>query len=334
MAFRQSRDCETGWTLKVWPARPLMIAGTALLVAATVGFAYADSAGQLLASRAVQGFGSGLTATAGMAIIASSARIGQRGKVISFAIAIQASSTVVGPVVGGYGASSLGIQTALLLPAAFGVFVILATLGTPVAVEPHAESTRRLLTALQNPEVRAASACMLAIGIWGGAVQTLGPLRLAEAGYSTAEIGTVFVVAALIGLVVTPVAGALADRHGAAQAMLGWSALVFVLLVALSASYKAIAVAGLVAGLVSLIRAGGALAYIRGAEYAPLGGGMGAGFGLAISAWALGAVLGPISAGLLADYANYALAFLVFAAVSALLAVPMIRRPVAADRAI
>lgn len=307
-------------------ARPLMIVGTVLLVAATVGFAYADSTWQLFASRAVQGFGSGLTATAGMAIIANSARVGQRGKVISLAVALQGASAVVGPVVGGYGASELGIRTALLLPAAFGMLVIIASVRTSLHVTRRLERPQYLLTPLRDPDVRAASACMLTLGAWGGAVQTLGPLRLGEAGYSAAELGTVFVVAALIGLALTPIVGALADAHGSVQTMLVWSALVSVLLVALALAAKAIVVAGLLAALLPLARVGGALAYMRGAEYAPLGGGMGSGFGIAVSAWSVGAVVGPPCAGAIADHANYALAFAVFAAANAALTAPMVAR--------
>lgn len=305
-------------------ARPLLIVGTALLVLATVGFAYADSTWQLLVSRAAQGFGSGLTATAGMAVIASSADLGRRGRVISTAVALQGASTVVGPVVGGYGASQLGIRAALLLPAAFGLLVLAATVRTPLVEGPRSSVSRRLLSPLRNPDVRAASICMLMVGAWAGGVQTLGPLQLGAAGYSTADLGTVFVVAALLGLGLTPIAGVVADAHGPAQAMVVWSLIVSALIAALALASEVIVVAALLAGLVSLVRVGGTLAYVRAAEYAPLGSGMGAGFGLAVSAWAVGAAIGPPAAGAIADHSSNRAAFLALALTNLVLTAAMV----------
>ena len=75
---------------------------------------------------------------------------------------------------------------------------------------------------------------------------------------------------------------------------------------------------------------GGTLGYALGAEHAPLGAGLAAGYGVALAAWSLGAVLGPITAGAIADVFGDAAAFAVAAAAAGLLVIPIAaarRRP-------
>jgi MFS family permease len=307
-------------------ARPVLLAGTILLIFASMGFAYADAAWMLWAARAAQGFSAGFTSVAGMAMIADSSHRSQRGSVIALAISLQGASTIVGPVVGGFVAAEFGVRIAMLMPAAFGAAVLLTALpggmGERVAATRH-DLRKALIDPLRGRDVRAAAACMFAAGMWGGAVQTLTPLRLSEAGYSVRDLGALFLGAALLGLVLTPVAGRLADRRGTAPVMLAWSALVTGLLAGLALPLKPVLVAALLVALVPLVRVGGTLAYVRGAEYAPVGAGMGAGFGVTVTAWALGAVVGPLGAGAIADAAGDTPAFLAVAVANVLLTIPM-----------
>ena len=209
--------------------RRVLIAATTLLLLATIGFALAENRWELWAARAVQGLAAGLSATAGMAMIASAAPSGRRGSVIGLAAATQGLSTIAGPALGGLVAPTIGLTATFALPAAAaGVLLVLLLREHEPPPAPDRERVRLgpvILRLLRSRDVRVAVGCFLAIGITAASVQTLTPLRLEEYGFSTEAIGTVFVVAALIGLVVIPLEGMLADRVGLTRASAAWLAL-------------------------------------------------------------------------------------------------------------
>ena len=319
-------------------ARPLLVGGTALLVVATLGFAYAQNGWQLASARALQGLASGATSIAGMALVTARAGSNRRATAIGAAVALQGLSVLAGPAIGGFAAPLLGIETAFLIPAAFGV-VVIACILLPGWLEP-APAARAIpvrasiAEALRSPAVRGAVALILAVGFVGGVVQTLVPLRLDRDGYSTSDLGWLFLSAALLSLVATPLAGRLADRTGVSRVSTAWLLAVGTLVVALvpaSGTWPTVAVLLL---LLPLFRVGGALGYALGAEHGALGAGLAAGFGLVLTGWSLGAVAGPPIAGAVSDSVGDAAAFGIAAAVALLLAIPVAgsRRDQAGER--
>lgn len=305
-----------------WP----IAAGCALLVAATFAFAYADTGWQLWAARGTQGLASGLTSVAGMAVIAGGAVASRRATVIGLATALQGTSVFFGPVLGGFAAPAFGIEIAFLIPAMFGILVFVALLA-PGWAEPKAAGDssfgRALLAALRSPVARGAAACIFAVGFTASAAQTLAPLRLGEFGYSAEDIGGIFLIGAVIAPALTPIAGRLADHRGARRISVIWTTLLALLLLAPALSAARWVTVFLLVALVPLVRVGGTLGYALGAEHAPLGAGLAAGYGVALAAWSLGAVLGPITAGAIADVFGDAAAFAVAAAAAGLLVIPI-----------
>jgi predicted MFS family arabinose efflux permease len=319
-------------------ARTLLVGGTALLVLATLGFAYAQNGWQLAGARALQGLASGVTSIAGMALVTARAGSGRRATAIGIAVSLQGLSVLAGPAIGGFAAPMLGIETAFLIPAAFGVFVI-ACLLLPGWVEPApAASAIRIrasiVGAVRSPAVRGAVAMIFAVGFVGGVVQTLAPLRLDRDGYSTSDLGWLFLAAAVVSLAATPLAGRFADATGVGRVATVWTLAVVALVVALIPDTGAWPTVAVLLVLLPLFRVGGALGYALGAEYAALGAGLAAGFGLVLTGWSLGAVAGPPIAGAVGDAFGDAAAFAIAAAVALVLAIPVAasRRDLAAQR--
>ncbi len=308
--------------------RRLLAVGCALLILASLGFGFAANEWQLWAARALQGLASGLTSVAGMAVIAGGAVTGRRATLIGLAASVQGLSAFAGPALGGFLAPALGVETAFLLPAAFGALVLAAILypGWPEEAAAASASLRSaLVRPLRSPAARGGAACVLACGLAGSATQTLAPLRLGEDGFTASDLGAVFLVGAVLAVVGTPLAGRLADRRGVGRVSTLWALLPPLLLLAPALSETHWVVIVLLVALVPLNRVGGTLGYALGAEHAPLGAGLAAGYGLALSAWSLGAALGPIAAGTIADAAGDGTAFAATAALVATLVFPIAR---------
>jgi MFS family permease len=181
------------------------------------------------------------------------------------------------------------------------------------------------LRLLARPAALRGSAAIVVSGLAVGAVQTLAPLRLERAGLGEAAIGLVFVAGMTAGVIGARVVGALADRHGPALLTICAGAVAVVCLLGLAAGPRAAGVA-LLALLVAA--AGfwlGTLAYILGSDaaadhdadvLAPV-------FGLTLTAWGTGALVGPPLAGAVADGPGTAAAYVAVAVICVLLLAPI-----------
>jgi predicted MFS family arabinose efflux permease len=302
--------------------RALLALGSGILVLASLAFAYAETEWQLWVARGVQGLTSGLTSTAGMAVIAQGAASARRATVIGLATAVQGLSTLAGPALGGYVAPAAGLEAAFLIPAAAALVLLVAFAwpgwdsGVVYRVPGWRETFER---SARDPRVRAAVATLFVVGVAQGALYTLVPLSLAEVGYTPAGLGTIFMLGALLGLVLAPAAGRAADALGTVRVTAAAFAVVPLLMLALGFA----PVAGLAAAATILVwpllRTGGSLGFTLAAEQGPLGPGLATACGLAVAAWSLGAVAGPLAAGAVADVADSALSYAVLAGVVGLL---------------
>ncbi len=155
----------------------------------------------------------------------------------------------------------------------------------------------------------------------------LAPLALHGAGYGAFAIGVVFLVAGLVEIAVSPVAGRVSDRRGRLwpiQAALAGSIVTATLLALISAPL-AIAAAAVAAAVSfgAMFTPGMALVSDR-AELSGLAQGLA--FGLMNTAWALGVVLGPMLGGGLADALGDAAPYLLCSALCAVTLVAIRRR--------
>lgn len=114
----------TGGTLAdVAGRRRVFVAGLAVFAAASAGCAVADSAGQLIAARAVQGIGAALVLPGGLAVLAAAyPDAGPRARAVGLWAATGATALVLGPLVGGLLVAASG------WPAVFWVNVPLCAL--------------------------------------------------------------------------------------------------------------------------------------------------------------------------------------------------------------
>jgi predicted MFS family arabinose efflux permease len=264
-----------------------------------------------------------------MAVIAGTAAANRRGTMIGLAASLSGLSLVVGPALGGYLAPAAGVEVAFLVAGAFGV-AIFAGLLLPGWAESRVghgiAPTRLLADALRSPLVLGSMACALVIGLVGGAAQTLAPLRLNEGGFSAGDIGTVLIVGASLGLLGTAVVGRLVDVRGVAVVAGVWAILIPLLAFGLALGATPWIAALFLAALLPLLRVGGSIGFSLGAEHAALGAGLATSYGLLEVAWSAGAIVGPLSAGAVADAWSEE-AGLIAAAIGAALLVPLVAAP-------
>ncbi len=311
---------------RVGPKRVTVLA-LGLLGLASLGFALAGTAALLAAARLAQGVGAAGLWAAALAWAIAVAPPGRRSEVIGTVTGAAIVGAVGGPVLGVLG-DLVGVR------AVFGAFVLVPTvLGVLVARRPAPPAVRRegglraLGRAFGDHGVRVGVWLMVVPSVGFGVLALLVPLRLDARGWSAAAIGAVFLVAAVTEAAASPVAGRLADRHGALTP--AWLALAGggVGLGLMAPRWPAVAIAVLVpvVGAVigslwtpamTLLSAG---VEARGVDPA-------FGFGLANLSWGVGTGLGNVAGGGLAELAGDWSAFAAVALVAAASAVVLGRK--------
>jgi len=127
----------TGGTLAdVWGRRRVLLAGLAVFAAASAACATADTAGSLIAARAVQGVGAALVLPGGLAVLAAAyPEAGPRARAVGIWAATGAAALVAGPLVGGLLVAAAGWPAVfwvnLPLCAAVALVVAFAPAGPP-----------------------------------------------------------------------------------------------------------------------------------------------------------------------------------------------------------
>ncbi len=286
--------------------KPSVVAGLVLLSVACLGFAVADDALTLGATRFVQGLSSTATWAGALAWIAASAPRARRGEAIGTAFGAAIFGADLGPVFGG-GAELLGIPTAFAVVASF-------------ASSPPAESSSiaGLGRALRDRRFLGGLWLNMLPSMLFGLLIVLTPLALDEAGWGTLAIAALFFASGLVEVVLNPFLGRFSDRRGRLlpiRLALGAST-VTALALAVSAQAALIAILVCAASISfgSLYTPGMSLASHR-AESAGLA--QGIAFGVTNTAWALGELVGPAGGGALADATSDAVPYVVGATLCA-----------------
>ena len=314
--------------------RAVLATGLGIVAVSSALAGLAQTYGQLLVLRGLGGIGSAMFTVSAVTLLLRLVRADQRGRANGWFQAGFLIGGVSGPAFGGVLA---GISLRLpffVYAATLGVaFVITVTALSRVRLSDERDASGRgveqttLGTALRHPAYRAALVTNLGTGwVLFGVRSSLVPLFVAEAlGRSTTWVGIGFLVSALAQALALWPAGRITDQVGRKPVMIagGLVGTGSVLLLAawetLPGFFIAMALYGLAAaGL------GTAPAAVVGDVVHGRGGTVVAAFQMASD---VGAVVGPLVAGLLVDSGSYALAFAVSAVILALGAAMAIRMP-------
>jgi MFS family permease len=316
-------------------SRRAVLLGLALMGAASIGFALAGNLPTLLAARALQGFGSAFTWAGAFSWLLAAAPRERRGELIGVAMGAAVVGALFGPVVGA--AAAVGGRGPIFCALA-GVAALLAIRTSLIdAPTAHARSVGPFVRAFANRRLASGLALLSMASLLAGILSVLGPLHLAAVGWSASAIGAVWLLSAALEAAGSLLVGRVSDRHGAlvpVRFALAAAALfsVMLALVGRPALYAPLVLLTSVAYGVLFTPAFALIA--DGAEHAGLA--HGHAFGVMNAAWALGAMLGPLTAGAIAGVSGDWLAFTLAGAlcIGTLLAIRgSARRPTAASRA-
>ena len=305
-----------GWAVARFGPRPGAIVGLALLAGASLVFGLAREIVVLDAARFVQGAGSALSWTAGLAWLSRESPAKRRGELLGTAFSAALAGSLIGPALG---AAARGLDPAIVfgIAAALSAAMIGWALRVPAPPATHIEAG--WTAALRERALLPGAAVILAVGLYFGVVEVLAPLQLDGLGAGGAAIGGAFALAAVLeGVLGNPI-GRLTDRVGAigpvrvsllAGAVL---AVLFPLPTAVPLLVVLIALSGPLEG--GLFIPGMKL-LADGAERAGLD--QGYGFAVFNLTWALTTAAGAAGAGAISDAAGDQAAYLTLAAVMVL----------------
>ena len=308
-----------GWLAARAGVRVAVLTGLILMSVSSVAFAFGDKIVVLDAARFLQGVGGACSWAGGMAWLATVAPPERRGEVIGTALGAAIFGVQLGPVLG-------ALATAVGQEAAFSSIVVL---GAGLAVwafftagpAGQAQALTTPLAALRERRVRVGMWLTVLPAMAFGVLDVLAPLRLDELGASGLAIGATFFVAAGFEAFLSPLAGRIADRRGAASvvrpSLVGAVAALLVLQLPGSATTLAAAVV-LTSAVLGLLWAPAGSVLSRGADRIGLE--QGFAFALFNLAWALGFTVGSAAGGSVAEVAGDGVPYLAVAALFGLTA--------------
>lgn len=293
------------------------VSGLVVIGVASAAFGLSDEYWQLSLSRFFQGVGSAACWSGAMTWLIAASPEETRGHTIGLAMAFTVAGGLIGPAVGGI-ATSLGLEPTFIFVG--GAAIVLAVIATCVHPPPKERSQhlRVLWAALKRKELLGAMLLMFIPALVLGTLWTLGPLQLDDAGWGTAGIAVIFMLAAAVEMVTSPVAGRWSDRRGRLEPIRVGLLLAIVLTLTLPwiDARWALAVVVIAAGFIfgSLISPMLALLSERRAST-----GLNSALGIAVMnfAFAPGFFLGPAIGGSVADAVGYGAAYGIMAACSA-----------------
>jgi len=300
-----------GWLIKIFSERIIMATGI-FIVAISSGLAgISRSYLQLLALRGVGGIGSAMFTVSAFTLLLTSVEAGVRGRAAGFFQAGFLIGGITGPAVG-------GVLAAISLTAPFffyaGTLVVAGTVGLLLLRRRSAEPTETaesvsFRAVVGDARYQAACVTNLAQG-WTsfGVRSSLVPVLVVELLHRPASwTGIAFACAAVVQTIAVGPAGRFTDTVGRRPAMIlgGTVAAVSIMAVPFAPNIWLLIVVLCVYGVAS--------AFLGTAPAAAVGDAAGSRSGTAVAVFSMcadiGAIIGPLVAGLLADTLSYAAAF-------------------------
>lgn len=217
VTFAAARTIERGGR------RPAMIAGAALLAAATAAFAVADHPALLAVARTAQGAAAALVWTAGIAAISDVFPQSELGYRLGLAETAGGVLGLLGPLAGGPMIGALGTGPTFALATLLPVGLLLVTLRVP-ETRRHAGfkiTIRRALARMaRRHEALVAAAALTCFAGVMALGESLLPLDLHHRlDASPTEIGLVFGLDLACFAIAAPLVGRWSDRHGRRPAL-------------------------------------------------------------------------------------------------------------------
>jgi MFS family permease len=300
--------------------RRVTICATLLFAIAAPLHAFVGSFAELVSLRFAAGVFSAVSWSAALAWAIGSvppARRGRTAALINTGIPIGA---IAGPLFGGPLVHFAGQKAAM---SGLGVAVLLlAALAArePEVVAPQRDHVRlrdSIRTVSRDSWLLSANVALIVLAITGTTMQTLGSLHLGDHGVSQSGIGAAFTVVAMAGAITTITIARISDRVDRLKLVGLGTLLLAPTIGAMALPLGTIAfVAAMVAvGIAQAI--GFTSAYPLAADGAERAGvGQGVAMGLLSVSWGVGALIGPVATGTVAEFSSDATAFVLAGALA------------------
>ena len=203
----------SGWLAIRWGVKATLLLGLSMLGLASLGFAFANHIVLLDAARFIQGMGGACMWAAGMAWLVSASPPERRGEMIGAALSAAIVGVLLGPVLGG--AASVLSPEAVFSSVAVVAVVLAGWAWSMPTVEPEeSPGIGAMLRALRRPAVMIGFWLFTIPALFSGVIEVLVPLHMDDLGASGTTIGAVFLFAAAVEAVLSPIAGRFSDRAG------------------------------------------------------------------------------------------------------------------------
>jgi MFS family permease len=293
--------------------RRVTIAATLLFAIAAPLHAFVGSFAELVGLRFAAGVFSAVSWSAALAWAIGSVAPARRGRTAALINSGLPIGAIAGPLFGGPLVHVVGQKAAM-----GGLGVVVLLLAAVASREPEVGATTHehvplresLRTVTRDSWLLSAIVALMVLAIVGTTMQTLGSLHLAGKGVSQSGVGAAFTVVACFGAVTTLTIARISDRIDRLK-LVSFGTLLMAPAIgamALPLGTGVFVAAMVVTGIAQSI--GFAAAYPLAADGAERAGvGQGVAMGMLSVSWGVGALIGPVTTGAVAELANDATAF-------------------------
>jgi MFS family permease len=193
--------------------RRTLLAGLALMGAASIAFGFGDHIALLDAARFLQGIAGALTWAGAITWLMVTAPESRRGTVIGDVLAIAIAGSLLGPAVGAL-AHAVGTKPVFSSVLAIATVLAILTLRLPFPAPGERLDLSQTGAAIKRPVVLRTTAFVMAPSVLFGVMAVLIPLRIHHLGGGPAVIAGGFMVGAAFEATLAAGIGRLSDRIG------------------------------------------------------------------------------------------------------------------------